>query len=86
MIRMWFDGHLAFLLRPAPNNLRTFFSQKSRAELLTCEDVCGLLLEPSGGGVLNIGAASKTRLPTICALRYQKMSRMLMRRRIFSKS
>ena len=52
--------HITLWWRPVPNTLLILFSQMSRTELLTCEELCGWPLEASGGGdlLLNIGVAS----------------------------
>ena len=73
---------------PVGNNFCTLFSQSSRADLEICEDFCGSPLVESGGGdrLLKIREASNTVVPTTWGLRYQNMSRKLMRKRIFSKS
>ena len=71
------------------NIFRIRFSHTSSTDVLTFSVLFGSLALGTGGGfvlALKIGAASKTLLPVIGACLNQKISRRLMRQRIFSKS
>ena len=83
-----FSGCFAVCLYLAQHTFLNPFSQTSRAEVLTLEEPCGVSLEASGGGDLDlkIDTASNPLLPTIWAFRYQNTSRKFTRKRIFLKS